>query len=467
MPPQVGRGSTARGAASGPAATRTAAGSRPALEGSSAPALRVPRYIRYRAAVPPLVRSAISAEPPRWRRSSSLHRNHPRPRFSRPGRRTFGIMVLAMILLEVLAFRAWQPSPKTAWTAAAADGRMEADIPPGQDGPPPAAHPLPTESPLPEQGATENADYGQAGLPVPLATDTPQLPPTETPLPPPTWTPGPEAALPVVPLIDGAMKARLRAVHQSGIERGLQPKVFAKVGDSISQSAFFLTAFGCGFAALYEHTELAPAIEYFSEVTLPDPSPDAPCSTGNSFTRRSRATGVGWSAAQVLAPMTQPPGECPAPASTPLACELLLIRPAVALVMFGTNEAYAGSGPESFRAALGAVVDALLEAGVIPLVSTIPPQQGYRGRRVPLYNGVVVQVAQQRQVPLVNYWRALAELETPNHGLAPDGIHPSAYAHGASLGPRGLRFGYNVRNLVTLQALAKIRGIVLEDGPPD
>ncbi len=417
----------------------------------------------------------------RWRRER---------RFARPSRQAFGLLVVATILGEVIGFRAVQ-ALRPSSSAVAASDRRAAVLAPEPHGGAPLAHgstgvfgrgspPSAAGPPMPPVPAATGAGALWAAAPseprtgeasaaivVPLATETAAPPPTETPLPPPTWTPGPEAELPVLPVIDAAMKARLRAVHQAGLERGLQPAVFAKVGDSISQSTFFLSAFGCGAASLHDHADLAPLIDYFRQVELPDPSPDAPCAVGNAFTRRSIATGVGWSAGQVLAPLREAPADCPPPANTPLGCELRQIRPAIAVVMFGTNEAYQGTSPAAFGSALAAVLDELLTSGVVPILSTIPHQEGYRGRWVPLYNAVIVALAAQRQVPLVNYWRALAELDTPHHGLAPDGIHPSAYAHGGSLGPYGLRFGYNVRNLVTLRALAKVKTVILEDGPAD
>ena len=58
-------------------------------------------------------------------------------------------------------------------------------------------------------------------------------------------------------------------------------------------------------------------------------------------------------------------------------------------------------------------------------------------------------IAQGRGVPLVDLHHALTPL--PNRGISQDGIHPSVAPSGACrLTSTGLQYGYNVRNLLTL-----------------
>ena len=55
-----------------------------------------------------------------------------------------------------------------------------------------------------------------------------------------------------------------------------------------------------------------------------------------------------------------------------------------------------------------------------------------------------------------------------HHGLGPDGVHPHVHpAGGAVLTAEGLACGYNVRNAVTLMALARVVGALTEDGAID
>lgn len=138
-------------------------------------------------------------------------------------------------------------------------------------------------------------------------TATPTVTPTvPTPTPTFTPTPPPEAFVPVLPSIDAAMKARLREVLRLGQERGMRPNVFAKVGDSITVSGFFLTDFGCGGGDLGAFAELRAVVDYFRAEPLPPWPSLARCAEHNSFTRRSIASGIGWTAVQVFVPFVSP-----------------------------------------------------------------------------------------------------------------------------------------------------------------
>jgi len=70
-----------------------------------------------------------------------------------------------------------------------------------------------------------------------------------------------------------------------------------------------------------------------------------------------------------------------------------------------------------------------------------------------LYNQIVVRVAMDNDIPLINLWRALESL--PNHGLESDGFHldlPPGDTSGVFTADN-LQNGYPMRNLVTLQTL--------------
>jgi hypothetical protein len=72
-------------------------------------------------------------------------------------------------------------------------------------------------------------------------------------------------------------------------------------------------------------------------------------------------------------------------------------------------------------------------------------------------NQIVVKVAQDYAIPLVNLNRALGEL--PNDGVDPnDTTHLSTPADKAVdvFTPANLQYGFTMRNLVTLQALDEV-----------
>lgn len=271
---------------------------------------------------------------------------------------------------------------------------------------------------------------------------------------------------PVVPVIDAAMKTRLQAVHAKGQALGNYPDVLSRMGDSVTSSNLFLTPIGCGDYALAGHTELRSAIAYFGTRTDSAWRTSGWCGRVNSFTRTSACAVSGWSAIHALTL----PGYCPDRSLAAATCELLLSRPAVALIMFGTNDLEHYS-PGTFRSSLTAIVQGCVAGGVIPVLSTIPHRydSAARAARVIPYNQIIIDVATSNQVPLWNYWLALERPGMVNGGISADGIHPNALngSDSANFGSGGLRYGYNQRNFTALQVLEKITRVVILDGQPD
>jgi hypothetical protein len=283
---------------------------------------------------------------------------------------------------------------------------------------------------------------------------------------------------PVVPRIDADTKARLRAVLLAGEALGNQTGVFAKAGDSITATNSFLTDIGCGAANLAGHIDVVRAMDAFSRDTVPVNGDPVWCGASNSFTRMSLAAERGWTAANALTPFGDPvpdPACASPPYDVPLVCELHLLHPSIALVMFGTNDAEHSRDPARFVRELNTIVSTSVETGVIPILSTIPPRPGdvEMDARVHLYNQAIVKVALTEHVPLVNYWRALVEGHAINEGIGGDGVHPTVasrctpHCEATDFSDDGLRYGFDVRNLTTLQALTKVLNVVIDDGPAD
>jgi hypothetical protein len=257
--------------------------------------------------------------------------------------------------------------------------------------------------------------------------------------PGPASYPHGEIHSPLTPrLVDG-----LRAVRAAHAER--DDAAFTKVGDSITASTSFLHCFA-GATVDLDGRSLEEAVAHFAD----------------SFDRDSEAAMLGWNAS---APLDGEP--------SPLDAELAATSPAFALVMFGTNDLALGD-PARYANDMLALVDALLDAGVIPIVSSIPPRGDSvdADADVPRYNLVARGVAQARQVPFVDLELLLRPLAS--FGLGGDELHPSADPRGACvLDAAGLEHGYNLRNLVTLEALDRVRRAVVEqetapdpDAPP-
>lgn len=237
-------------------------------------------------------------------------------------------------------------------------------------------------------------------------------------------------AYPVV----GRATSRARQIFLEGRARGNNPHVVAKVGDCSSEHWYFLKPFAWGEYNLGGYGYLQGVINHF----------------GESLAYDSEATHNGFNANAVIAPEWANPAVCQ-PGESPLECEFRIHRPSVAIIMFGTSDLLVMT-PGEFDHYMREMVDMTIEAGVIPILSTFPGNLGFWDRTI-LYNQIVVRIALDYNIPLINLWLALESL--PNHGLEPDGFHLGEPPYGTScyLTAPYLSAGYTMRNLVTLQTL--------------
>ena len=238
------------------------------------------------------------------------------------------------------------------------------------------------------------------------------------------------------------MAARLSTI----VHPGSAANVFAKVGDSITAMSSFATCFDHEYE-LATHATLEATRAYFAAGNAAGTS---------SYNRSSLAATGGWKTNDELAGTP-----------CPLEQEETVIRPRYAVVLLGTNDNRYGRSPIDYGRDLWTIVDHLIADGTVPILSTIPPVNGDTSTdgRVPLFNAIVRAIAQGRQVPLVDLHDELTPL--PNRGISNDGLHPTVASSGAcDLGDSGLQYGFNVRNLLTLEALDRSRA-ALAGSPPD
>jgi hypothetical protein len=263
--------------------------------------------------------------------------------------------------------------------------------------------------------------------------------------------------LPVVPALEPPVLGHLEEVASRGEAFGNRAGVFAKIGDSITASPSFLQALACRTPRLGVWSELRGTLEFFGQTAVPRGAEDAQCPISNSYSRLGLAAVGGWRAADALSPRESLP-ECQGlPA---VSCELQVLRPSVALIMFGTNDLETFTAVE-FRRDLAHVVRLVSGAGTIPVISTIPPRAQPRfSPRVARFNAEIAALAENRALPLWNFWRQMTEPGVPNSGLSDDGVHPSALCPpctAVDFRPGGLRYGYALRNLGALLVLDRLR----------
>ncbi len=236
-------------------------------------------------------------------------------------------------------------------------------------------------------------------------------------------------SFPVIPTHLG----RAAEIAMQGRALGLNPAVVSKVGDCLTESAHFLRPFSGEGINLGDYPHLSEVVAQLKA----------------SFGEVSLAAYDGLVTTAVLDPAFANPAVCQ-PGETPLRCEYRVRQPAIAVIMFGAQDLLF-TPPHEFNRNLRQIVHETIAAGVVPLVSTFPGHNSQWERAIQ-YNQIVVQVALDYDVPLLNLFRALEPL--PNHGLTADGRHLTPpVTHPADLSAANLAQGYPLRNLLTLQAL--------------
>lgn len=275
--------------------------------------------------------------------------------------------------------------------------------------------------------------------------------PPVTPAPEVAPTPAPEPAAPVdaapvatswdrfVPELDAATTAHVRAVFARGAAAGLRADVFSKLGDSITESGSFAQDIGHGWYELGAFADLEPVVRWFRRRNRDD----------NAFTRASACATAGWESSQLL----EGGDRCP------VERELQATRAAFAVLMIGTNDAERAT-PSALATHLGEILDRVERRNVVAIVSTIPSHRGAPAAHAAAeaINQRIRAAAAERHLPLIDYHGAMAAL--PSEGVSDDNVHPSVYVsngdtRAAVFTPEGLRYGYNVRNLLLLMALRR------------
>jgi hypothetical protein len=221
----------------------------------------------------------------------------------------------------------------------------------------------------------------------------------------------------------------------------LREDAFSKMGGSSVASKAFLHCFGTEHVDLGEHTHLAETLSYFN--------------TGrrSSFNRQSEAAGVSWNLHYVL-------GGKPANFRR----ELAATDARWALVLFGSNDAQ-NQNERIYLKRLLYLLEQMTEMGVVPVLgAALPRRNKSKDRWIQRFNLITEAVASHLALPYIDYHAALSAL--PKMGLAKDGVHPNVlppggYKASCKLTEEGLRYGNNVRNLLTLDALDRLRRIVV------
>lgn len=287
-----------------------------------------------------------------------------------------------------------------------------------------AATPSATATAVLQEVADEEVPSPQPPLPAATAT----ISATPTPIP---WQ-----EMPVVPIVSEFA----RQVYARGLEMGNDPHGFSVIGDCQNVTDFFLSAFDHpGQYDLGEYGYLQETIDYYA----------------GSFSRERIAVSGGFNVAAVLSPLWNNLEMCD-PHESPLACEYRINNPSVAIISMETW--WYDRPAETYAGYLRQIVEYSIAEGVVPILATKADNlEGDWG-----INAAIVQVAQEYDVPLWNFWRAVQPL--PGHGLTLDGFHLT-YGRPFFNIEANMNTGWAVRNLTALQALDAVRRAVTGDEP--
>jgi len=245
---------------------------------------------------------------------------------------------------------------------------------------------------------------------------------------------------PVLP----TMSDHALAIFERGQAAGRNAAMFSKVGDSMTASESFLTDFASDNYDLGEYENLQAVIDFIQAESQTAEGTTA-------FDRINYATQLGFSTSSALDPTWAVDEACEANES-PLACEYRVSNSAFALIMFGTNDVM-NFDAATFDYFLRLVVLETINHDVVPVLYTFPIRPEKPDEALEL-NKVIVRIAEDYDLPLINLVVALADM--PNGGVnLEDPLHLTIPTEGtvATFTEAGLRGGYTVRNLVTLQAL--------------
>lgn len=265
-----------------------------------------------------------------------------------------------------------------------------------------------------------------------------------------------ESLLLETPIFTNVGTEEVQEIFAAGQALGNRPNVFTTVGDSNTTNGDFLRPIGLSSSPcdLGEYEYLQETIDYFSAPPTPDDR--------NSFTRASLAADRGFSTYSALDPFWADASLCQ-PNESPLTCEYRVTQPSVALIMLGQIDInYAGTSVSAYHENMENIITASIGQGVIPVLSTIvflPERDVY-----PLsleFNMVILELAEEHQVPLINLWRAVQSL--PNVGIGPDRSHLRAQVgRFCSFDGTEQELGGTLRNLLNLQILHSLKLTVLE-----
>jgi hypothetical protein len=220
-----------------------------------------------------------------------------------------------------------------------------------------------------------------------------------------------------------------------------------KIGDSNSESLGYLGLFGVGSYNLGTYRDMQPTIDFFK-------------SAGNSWLELSQVAQTGNLTTTIIDPIFTDLDNC-FQGESPLTCEIRVQNPSIALIYLGAaDNQLLDTG--AYGNALRQIVNELISQNVLPVLTTMPTRpHPVRPQSYGLsFNAVIVQVAQEYNIPLLNMWKATQGM--PDNGMQGDLLHFTITPNYRFIDLRGDErvTGYTAWNLGVLQMMDALRRTV-------
>ena len=147
-------------------------------------------------------------------------------------------------------------------------------------------------------------------------------------------------------------------------------------------------------------------------------------------------------------------------------------RPQIAVYMLGTNDVSASRSLDAYRADVEKSIGLMLDRGIIPIVSTIPPHVGNLAKSK-AFNEALRTLCRSHGLPMIDYEREIL-LRRPNDWngtlLGRGDAHPTAEHGGATAAsaptPENLRnSGYLLRGWLSVEKIAEVKRTVIDHLP--
>jgi hypothetical protein len=228
------------------------------------------------------------------------------------------------------------------------------------------------------------------------------------------------------------VRERVREIFRNGRQLDRNPRAFSKLGASIIDTQHFMGRFDYGPYVLGEYENLQSTIDHFR----------------GSFERNSVATRRGLSARVVFDPIWADKAQC-GPNESVIDCEFRLHKPAVLLIVLGTNDIDTAA---NFEEQMRVVIEHTIDNGVIPVLATKADRfEGPDNRN----NNIISRLASEYAIPLWNFDLLAGTL--PGRGISGDDVHLTLFDEYDYTSPTAYERGYGMYNLSALMMLEAIR----------